>query len=62
MMLGNWKAAVADNLRVPSGFSQAVRTAHQMRNVLDTPEAPCLKVSNNEVFSNTNILGTPYSN
>jgi starch-binding outer membrane protein, SusD/RagB family len=42
--------------------TEVVRTAHDMRNVLDTPEPLCLKVSSNEIFSNTNISGSPYNN
>jgi starch-binding outer membrane protein, SusD/RagB family len=39
-----------------------VRVAHQMPNVLDTPEPLCLKVSSNEINSNPNIASSPYNN
>jgi starch-binding outer membrane protein, SusD/RagB family len=42
--------------------TQVLRTGLAMRNVLDTPQPLCLKVSSNEIFSNPNIPSSPYSN
>jgi starch-binding outer membrane protein, SusD/RagB family len=41
--------------------TEVVRTGLERRNVLDTPEPLCLKVSSNEINSNSNIAASPYN-
>ncbi len=40
--------------------TEVIREGTSVRNVLDTPQPLCLKVSSNEILSNPNISGSPY--